>query len=166
MHRRSMKNHQLMILKKILLIVTLLSFGALGFSFIAQFVWHLSPCMLCQIERILTLITGISAFIGLFLPWKLKIVRWVQICLGIAFLVAAFHFAVQLKILADPCSYDFSKIQSVKDYDLLLQSHPRCSQISWQLWKLPMSFYNALYSFLLLIFIQWGVVFSKKKGSN
>ena len=158
-----MKNPQSLIFKRILLVVMICSFVVLGVSLLTQFVWHLSPCKLCQIQRILIFMTGVSACLGLLLPWKLKIIRGVQIFLGMTFLVALFHFAVQLKIIKDPCTYDLNKIQSIEDYDLMLKAHPKCSQISWSLWKLPISFYNALYSFLLLFFVQWGVVFSKKK---
>ena len=156
--------------------LALLSVGALGLAFIAEYAFMIAPCKLCIYQRytyfILIIISILTlcfrlAFIQRFLLFCSAIVVF------IGCLIAFYHVGVEQQIIAEPssCASIIDKSSSLTLEEMKNQIYNNiayCSEISFKFLGISMAGWNGI--LLLIVFIiltkylyATGLISNKKK---
>ncbi|MCP5503749.1 MAG: disulfide bond formation protein B [Chlamydiales bacterium] len=120
---------------------------ALIISFFVEYVIGIRPCILCKLQRVPYIATGLSALIGFFTPLKRMILRFIQVCFLAGVILAAYHSCIQFGFLGSPCQK--KQIQ---------RTGP-----SWRILGLPPPLYNGVFSLAVLIGTEIFLVRTRKK---
>ena len=127
---------------------------SVGSSLIAETLLHLSPCILCQVQRGLHVLLIPIALCWLSAPYDAMKLRLKKICLcllALSALVAAYHTLVQWNWVQDRCKSSV-EIMDAASYRALLSESPKgCSKSGWKWGKVPVSAMNAFLSLFLFI---------------
>jgi len=132
------------------------SLFAISVSFWLELVGNVSPCTLCNLQRIPYIFVCLFAPIGISLRFH-KIARSVVvICFLAGLVLASVHLAVQAGILSDFCSVP-QNIDSLENFQRMIYRSGSCTQNSWKFLGISLSEYNLVVSFLLLFlsFKKW-----------
>lgn len=108
---------------------------ALTISFFVEYVIQVRPCILCKLQRVPYVATGIFALIGLFTPIKRYILRFIQICFLAGVIFATYHSSIQFGFLRSSCQKKQTE-----------QTSP-----SWRILGLPPPLYNGVFSLVVLV---------------
>lgn len=135
--------------------------GALVTAVIAQYVFHLDPCILCIWERVPY---GLAAAFAALALWQRARPFVVRACLALACLtflanvgIASFHTGVERHWWkgTDDCVADASldaTDPAALRAALLAKPPARCDQIDWDLFGLSLTNYNVLACLALALF--------------
>lgn len=122
-------------------------------SFYMEYVGELILCQLCYYQRMtwiaIVIISSISSL------GYLKKYGFFSICslLLLSIFLSAYHLLIQYGFILDKCTVS-QNIGSMEDFQtLIFQPKKACSEIMWKILELPITFYNFLFSFLLLTII-------------
>lgn len=137
----------LMAKKKYLLVsCSIFSAIVLVLSYTAQYGLNIEPCRLYKLQRL-------PYFFLIFLPTLAFVnIRYDLVKLAIIALFTAsallslYHLLVIAGFIRDFCAVP-AKIESLDDFMAILNSHVPCSKAEWKLLKIPMPFYNFVFSF-------------------
>jgi disulfide bond formation protein DsbB len=150
---------------RLLIWVTLISVFVVGIAYIMETQFGVLSCKLCVFERMMFIITGLTAFLTyLFFPPRLQSV--IIFIIGMFFFmgagIALYHVAIQHHWVELPMfcnTNDFTGVQSVQALKELLLKTPfvRCDQVTWSFMGISLAGYNALLS-LYMTFVCWGWV--------
>ncbi len=137
----------------ILVIIWMISGLVLGTSFFHQYVNKIEPCKLCIWQRFLYIL--VFSFSPLGLAQHLN--SSIRITLNIIFLaglcLSTYHTLIQFGWLSDRCTAQ--SIETMEDFmRMLAQPKISCSAVSWKLFGLPATLYNALICSLALIILN------------
>lgn len=140
-----------------LLMIALGAFSLLSSLLSVNFL-DLNPCLMCKLQRLPFLVLGLTAILGVAGTTKKAYFKVTQICLCIGLILGITHFLVQMGTLPDFClsRRDFS---SPEEFSKILVA-AKCSEISWSIFGLPVSFINAIVHGTAL----WGSVYLKNKS--
>ncbi len=128
-----------------------------GFAFslaLSLFVWIGSLllgsfnqiCTLCQIQRLLFLLIGSTAAVGIFISSKRLINTMIMFLNCAVFAVACYHLAIQLGLVYDPCSIkSFESLEKFKQ--TMLSKQTPCNIIT-DAFGIPLSAWSGLLSLL------------------
>ena len=114
---------------------------ALIASLLAVQVFHLKPCTLCKLQRIPLVLLIVNSGFGILSSYKQGFFRVVQGCLLLGGVLGLGHFLVQMGALPDPCAVQ-KGLHSIQEFSQLL-AFPRCSELSWKIFGVPVSLMNA-----------------------
>ena len=134
-----------------LILVWFFSFFASGLSIFNEFFGEMKPCFLCLLQRNIFLVMTFLP-LGLLFFSTHVIKKIFILCLTFSWLVAIFHFLIQTKIIPDTCAVP--SINTLQDFEKLIEHKVSCANISWSILGLPISAYNAVISFFLALFLS------------
>jgi len=132
----------------------ILALAVIGFVLFSQYVQGFAPCELCLRERLPWYgIIGVGV-IGLIIPLRAKLSRWISVLIAAMFLLSAglglHHAGVEQGWWAGPqaCTGGLTGAQTVEQLRAMMQSAQliRCDEISWKFLGLSMAAYNFLVS--------------------
>ena len=130
-------------------------------SYGMEFIFGLKPCRLCYFQRIPYFLIIIISAVSIFLDTKTLSAWILTSILLISFILASYHLAIQLGVVADPCA--IKSPSSLEDYKRNIFETPiPCSKVSWSIFGIPLSAFNAIISLVCLCFI---ILFPIKKSN-
>lgn len=142
-------------------IITIVSFGAVGLSFYAEFGLFQEPCPLCIVQRILIAIIGLVAFIAIFTAFK-KLIARIYAMLLITFsafcLKAAINHIALINLPADkaplscgmPLRILYKKLPIINFLKIVLKGDAECAKVSWRLLGFPAPYAVAFLCLIIL----------------
>ncbi|WP_068468681.1 disulfide bond formation protein B [Candidatus Protochlamydia phocaeensis] len=143
---------------KTLLVLWIISALVLMFSLYQQFIAKVEPCDLCKWQRYVYILIFAISPLGLIQQLNFSIRNTISLFFLIGFGVASYHALVQFGLLADRCAIT-QQITSIEDFmEILDQPKISCSNISWKLFGLSASSYNAAFSFFALIILNFKTI--------
>lgn len=124
--------------------LAILCVGIIAFSssLIAVHILNLSPCTLCKLQRIPHALLISNALFGLISRYKTGFFKVILAVLGFGVILSTFHLLMQVGVVPDFCSSQRG-FTSTDEFLQILQS-PKCSQVNWSIWGIPVSLLNAL----------------------
>ncbi|MBW8310195.1 MAG: disulfide bond formation protein B [Candidatus Paracaedibacteraceae bacterium] len=144
-----MRLRDLLTQRNFLIFSGLMAFFSLGCAFIAQYLFDISPCILCLYERYFyggVLLCGIVAAINFYpnLVYKLAgFILWGGVALAI------YHTGVERHWWQGTaaCYGMAAKAKSIEELRTLLQAKPmgRCDQVSWAILGISATYLNLLW---------------------
>ncbi len=146
--------------------------GALVTAFLAQFLFHLDPCILCLWERVPYGAAAVFAAGALVFRQREGLVRAFLLLACLAFVanvgLSAFHTGVERHWWkgTDDCVADIKLDGLSADAmrEALLAKPPaRCDQIDWSLFGLSLTNYNVLACLALALFTALSLTVTQKK---
>jgi len=127
----------------------------LTYSFYHQYVEKIEPCSLCKWQRLVYVLVFVLSPIGIFKCFNVSMRNALKLIFLIGFCLAIYHAMVQFGLLIDHCTMT-QKIENTNDFmKMLEQPKVACSAISWKLFGLSASIYNAIFSLVALIFLHF-----------
>lgn len=132
---------------------------ALSISFFVQFQIKLKPCMLCNLQRLVYLITGITAGVGYLTKYKSIALNALFVCFIAGAILSGYHMLVQYGVVKDFC-IQHSLVTS-DQFDNILsgfvpQKKSACSSKEWNVFGVPISVYNlVLFGNIMPTLIVW-----------
>lgn len=134
--------------------------AALATAFISQYVFGLSPCILCLYQRWPYAVVIILSLLGLLLADKPTAVKLVMLGIGLAFLttagIGAFHVGVEQGWWegSTECVGDTSSVTSLDALRQQIETAPvvRCNDVAWSLFGISMAGYNVIAALILAAF--------------
>ena len=150
--------------------IFLVSMSALALSLIAQYVYHLEPCILCLYQRIPFIITGFLAVLTLRLKGTSMLTPLIIILCGLVYVVGAgiavYHLGVEQNWWLSECSDTMSETLNLQDLraSLMQKADKSCSDVDWTLFGISITTYNVIGSSVLgLASITAGIRLSRTK---
>lgn len=134
--------------QKALVFFLVIAILALVISFFVEYIIQIRPCILCKLQRIPYVATGVLSLIGLFASLKRLILRSIQICFLAGIILATYHSCVQLGFLGSSCQKK-----------RVNQTGP-----SWRIFGIPPPLYNGVFSLGVLIGTEVFLVRTRKKN--
>jgi disulfide bond formation protein DsbB len=148
-----------------------ISISALALALIAQYVYHLEPCILCLYQRIPFIITGFLAVLALRLKDTSMLIPLIIVICGLVFVVGAgiagYHLGVEQKWWLSECSGTISEIINLQDLraSLMQKAEKSCNDVDWALFGISIATYNVIGSSVLgLASITAGIQLSRAKN--
>ena len=151
-------------------LVLLISLGALGSAFTAQYVFGLEPCILCIYQRIPFAIAGALALLGIMRP---NMARPIMMILVLVFVfeagLAFYHVGVEQHWWASATGCVGGEISS-NPADMLKNIQKAkikpCDEVDWTFIGISMATWNVLFSTLLAMatFVAWRVLARENKS--
>ncbi len=151
--------------------LVILSIGALGAAFIAEYVFMIAPCKLCIYQRYVYMVLAVIAAIALC--FKSMIVQRVLLlcCAGAILagcLTAFYHVGVEQQIFAEPVScaslINESHILSLEEMKSQIYNNmPHCSEVSFTFLGISMAGWNGLTLLIVFIILVRYLSLSKRK---
>lgn len=136
-------------------------------SLMAEYAWNLPPCKLCKVQRILHGMMALAAVLGIFSSAKTKIRKICAILLLGSCVTASYHVLVQYGVLTDRCSVNLPAITNIATFETVLENnHPHCSGKGFEVFKIPASALNDVFSFLFLLLTIDIILVRKKPHSK
>jgi len=145
--------------KNALWVALLVSIGALGTAFIAQYVFDLWPCVLCLYQRWPYAVVIVISLAGIALRKRVEIGPILLLC-AVAFAITAaiggYHVGVEQGWWEGTaeCVGDTAKASSLQDLKAKIMSTPivRCDEVAWSLFGISMAGYNVIFGAVLAVF--------------
>lgn len=145
-------------------LIVLITVGALGTAFTAQFAYGLEPCVLCVYQRVPYLFLAILGIYGLGQAdhgpvHGIALLAALMFAAGAA--IAFFHVGVEQRWWESglPCQGGLEPTQTTQDFLASLQTKPTksCADIDWALFGVSMATYNFVLSaaMAILSLIAW-----------
>ena len=150
-------------IRSLFIICLCISIVSLAGALIAQYGFGLMPCELCLMQRVPYAVIIAISLLGIF--WQKK---FLAILIAISFLtgsgIASYHVAVEKHWVKGPtaCVQDAPPPhQSIDDLLKQIEAAPivACDQPQWEYRGITMAGLNALWSFMLAIFV---IIFLRK----
>jgi len=153
-------------------LILLVSVGALGTAYVAQYGFGLEPCTLCLYQRVpywVTAALGLAA-----MAMQAGGLRWATVALaGLVFLtgagIAFYHVGVEQHWwLSAVCDSSIETGLSVEQLAERLMATPpqACDQINWSLFGISMATYNTAVSLVLGAATLAGAQILRRMGSR
>lgn len=157
-----LSTHRLLEPRTAFLITLLVSLGALAAAFIAQFVYHLKPCILCLWQRLPYALLALDALGFLLLEKKFKpylgfaLFGMALVALAGAGLAFA-HIGVEQKwwVIGAGCPVEplGEKTSAEALAALLATPQAPCDETSWWILGIPVTLWNTLLSLALAAYL-------------
>lgn len=127
----------------------LISFSVLLTSYLAQYIWKIEPCKMCKLQRISWF--PVLGFLGwAFFSNGIKIsLRFTQLACVLVMIFSIWHLLILGNIVSDPCAVP-KNIQSLADFEKILDQSPPCSKSNWKILGIPAAGYSCLISMIFL----------------
>jgi disulfide bond formation protein DsbB len=144
----------------------ILALAVIGFVLFSQYVQGFAPCELCLRERLPWYgIIGLG-IVGLVIPSRAKLPRWISVLIAAMFLLSAglglHHAGVEQGWWAGPqaCTGGLTGAQTVAQLRAMMHSAQlvRCDEISWKFLGLSMAAYNFLVSLVAAVAAIFAIV--------
>lgn len=135
------------------MLIAVIAGSALVFSFFAQFIWEIQPCVLCWYQRGALAVLAVVAI----LPWR-WLTRATAFC---AVLLSLYQVGVEQHLWRHPGCVDNSPVialsgkSEAEKLQILKEQAARpmiagCDQIPWRIWGVSAT----VWTFLLCIFLN------------
>lgn len=126
-----------------------ISSTALLISFVLEFLYLIDSCELCKVQRLLFLLIFLSSAAALMLKKNhliFALIFFSVVNVG----AASYHLGIQCGIIRETCKV--TSVKSLADFETLLTSKKKCSEIDATFFKLPLPIYSILGSLICLFF--------------
>ena len=140
-----------------------ISFSAILFVLVSEYVFGFTPCSLCLIQRyphILVVITSI--WLVFFRTHDLFMYPLNTLIMAFSIILASYHVSVEQGIFQGPQSCSSSNLSSVSEksaeallIDILNTSVGKCNEVTWSFMRLSMASWNLIMS--IALFVGWTV---------
>ncbi len=154
------------IFDRAIFLIWMISGLIIAFSFYHQYIQKVEPCTLCQWQRLFySFIFCISPF-GLLQRFNQMSRIALTLLFFAGFSLALYHTFIQLGWLADRCDIQ-QNVETINDFmQMLSQPKVSCSTINWQLFGLSASIYNAFFSVIGLICLNFTKLIKLRRKGN
>lgn len=132
-----METGKQIILNRWFVISIAVGFFSLGASLVAIYVFDLTPCTMCLIQRIPFALLILNGVFGLVGPYKQGFFRVIQGVLVLGIVLGGVHFLMQIGAFPDFCSSQRG-FSTPEEFFKSLQSS-RCSALTWSMFGIPIS---------------------------
>jgi disulfide bond formation protein DsbB len=148
--------------KKVPLIQVLLfliALAALATAFIAEYYFNLVPCSLCVYERYVYGVIAIISVFSFLLQFRKFWLLMQSLILIAGIVLSSYHFGVEQRWFAMPstCRVQTKKIpQTLKELKQQMKQktpHARCDEVTWKIFGISATFWNALLLAFMLVFV-------------
>ncbi|MBX9744358.1 MAG: disulfide bond formation protein B [Chlamydiales bacterium] len=139
--------------RKIFIALGIVSGLILSMALMMEFVFHQQACKLCYLQRIPYFLILVSSLYGLYSKRPLIVLRIIQGILTVGFLIASYHSAIIFGIVDDPCLLK-PRPHDLQSFKALMEAPLPCSASTWQIFDMPISVLNAIFSVFLIASIQ------------
>lgn len=128
-----------------------ISLLAISLSFYSELILGNPACYLCLVQRWVYSFVGAISVFGLF-STKPKVFVYLLLLAFLAeFFVSFYHALIQLGFISDPCSVP--KVSNQDEFWKLINTHSTCAKSSWNIFGIPITIYNSIFSGTLFISI-------------
>ncbi|MCB1085114.1 MAG: disulfide bond formation protein B [Chlamydiia bacterium] len=127
-------------LKKLYIILFVISLICLGISYSVEYIYNIPPCSLCRYQRIPYFLLGILSLLSLLFSWGQWALRLIQLFLLCGLAIAIYHASLQFGFVSSECVKSMTPEERLK---------------SWRIFTLPPPLYNAIFTTLLLLFTEF-----------
>ena len=141
-----------------------ISMSMILFALISEYVFGLSPCSLCLIQRYPhTLVAITSIWLVFFRTHNVFMYPLNTLIMAFSIILASYHVGVEQGIFQGPqsCSSSNLSLMSEKSaeallIDILNTSVIRCNEVTWSFMRLSMASWNLIMS--IALFVGWTVL--------
>ncbi len=115
---------------------------ALACSISAVHVFHLKPCVMCNLQRILFALLIVNSGFGLLSSYKQGFFKVTRGCLALGIVLGVGHFLMQMGAVPDFCTSKRG-FDTAEEFSRMLKTS-KCSDIAWSIFGVPVSLLNAM----------------------
>lgn len=142
-------------LDKLLISLSIASLFILIYSYYQQLIEKVDPCFLCIWQRYIYFAVFFTSLLGYFQKYNsfIRLALTALFILGLG--LSTYHFLVQQGFVADHCIIG-QQVNHIDDFmNLLEKSKEPCSKVNWSLFGFSIALYNAIFSFISIIALNW-----------
>lgn len=114
---------------------------------------NVEPCLFCKLQRYVYIALLVPSFLSITKEScrNIHMTRLMQLCFLIGGLLALYHLLMQWGLISDFCAVP--KINSIEQFESLLNKKS-CSEISWKVFGMPITFFNLGISLIFFTLLQ------------
>ena len=145
---------------QVLVIIGLVSLGAVGLAAIAQYVFNMQPCPWCVLQRLIYIVIGVLALLGAALPGIAR-----RLVVGLAFLVALSGVATALyqqlhAINEQSCDLSMAErfiawLQLDQLLPQLFVAYASCADAAVSVLGIPFAVWSCILFAILALLLAW-----------
>lgn len=139
--------------RKLFIVLGIISSLILSMALMMEFGFHQEACKLCHLQRLPYFLSLIGSLYGLYSKRPFMVQRILQGILTVGVLIASYHSAVVFGIVDDPCLLK-PRPNDLESFKAMMVAPLPCSASTWQIFHIPISVLNAIFSVFLIASIQ------------
>ena len=152
---------------QVLVVIGLVSLGAVGLAAIAQYAFNMQPCPWCVLQRLIYIVIGVLALLGAALPGIAR-----RLVVGLAFLVALSGVATALyqqlhAVNEQSCDLSMAErfiawLQLDQLLPQLFVAYASCADAAVSVLGIPFAVWSCILFAILALLLVWSLRVSLK----